>query len=83
MCAFKQKKNSVFKITKLKYLREGNNSILYDSLKDRENRELTMDGYYLSFWNDIDIVWLKDIAMFKYQSFATRDISSLQLNIKW
>lgn len=44
-----RKKKLSVKITKLKYLREGNNSILYDSLKDRENRELTMDGYYLSF----------------------------------
>lgn len=41
-----------------------------------------MDGYYLSVWNDTDIVWQKDIAMFKYQSFATWYTSSLQLNIK-
>lgn len=56
----------MFKIIKFKYLREGNNFILYDSLKDRENREFIMDGYYLFFWNDIDIVWLKDIVMYKY-----------------
>lgn len=45
---------------------------MYDSLKDRENIKLTMHGYYLSFWNDTDIVWQKNITMFKYQSFVTR-----------
>lgn len=40
-----------------------------------------MHGYYLSFWNDTDIVWHKNITMFKYQSFVTRILQlSLQLN---